>query len=99
MTVNSVAMSRRCIGMSVLGVVVVLLFELALIAALAASMVSGNQTLIGVFAACSTLLILPCCAACRVLAGEVKEHRRNRTGVRKNKIAPILSHRRPLLQG
>jgi len=50
MTVNFGSMSLRCIGMSVLGVVVVLLFELALIATLAASMVSGNQTLISVFA-------------------------------------------------
>jgi hypothetical protein len=99
MTINSGAMSQRCIGMSVLGVVVALLFELALIATLAASMVSGNQTLISVFASCSVLFILPCCAAFRVLEGEVKEHRRNRTDVRKDSLAPILSHHRPLLQG
>jgi hypothetical protein len=70
-----------------------------LIAALAASMVSGNQTLISVFALCSVLFILPCCAAFRVVAGEVKEHRRNRTDVRKHSLARILSHDRPLPQG
>ena len=92
-------MSLCFVAISGLGLPVAPLFELALIATLAASMVSGNQTLISVFASCSVLFILPCCAAFRVLEGEVKEHRRNRTDVRKDSLAPILSHHRPLLQG
>ena len=98
MAINDRAMSLCCIAMSVLGVAVALLCDLALIVALEASMVGGTQTLIGVFASCSVLFPLPCCATLRVLAGEVKEQRRNRTDARKDSLAPFLSHNSPLLQ-
>lgn len=99
MAINSGKMSLCCVVMSVLGVVVALLFELALLAALAASMVSGNQALIRVFASCSVLFTLACCAAFRVLAGEVKEHKRNNAEVRGGEGTMALSHHKTVLQG
>ncbi len=99
MAKNSRAMSLCCVAKSGLGVAVAPLFELVLIATLAASMVSGNQTLISVFALWSVLFTLPCCAAFRVLAGDAKDYRQNRIGVPKDSLAPVLSHHRPLLQG
>ena len=88
------------VAMSIFEAVLAILFELALIIALAAAIVNESPFLTVIFAACSLLFTIVCCSSFRMLAGGLADYRRNRilSPRIQNKLAG-LRHRETAVQG
>jgi len=61
---------------SVIGISILAVFELALLAALTASVQIGDHALIIIFSACSLFFACACYISARILASEVDDYKR-----------------------